>query len=231
MRYDAADMLDGWVRNALKVSGLNQTELARRLTQRLGREIDRSAVSKMTLGKRAVAGDEMLAIADITGVHAPAPADGAIQVELPVGGLPVLGAIQAGAWLDTAMIDPDSEPEIMQVPPDKRFPKNIQYVLWVRGSSMDLDWPDGSYVTCVDFAASGLALKEGQTLHVERRQAGGQLVEITLKMVRRQDGALWLFPRSSDPKWKPIPLDNSQGAASEVVVRGVVTGGWRPSQV
>jgi SOS-response transcriptional repressor LexA len=230
VRYEAADMLDGWLRDALTSSGLNQTELARRLTARLGRQIDRSAVSKMTLGKRAIAGDEMIAIAEITGAKAPDAGDGAIKVELPSDGLPVLGAIQAGAWLDIAVIDPDSEPEIMQVPPDKRFPRNIQYVLLVRGNSMDLDWPDGSYVTCVDFAASGLSLREGQTLHVERRE--GHRTEITLKMLHkhRQGGAFWLYPRSSDPKWQPIPLDARQGEA-EVVVKGVITGGWRPSQV
>ena len=223
-------MLDGWLRNALKTSGLNQTEMASRLTRKLGRQIDRSAVSKMALGKRAVAGDEMLAIAEIAGVRAPGPDDALIQIELPDDGLPVLGAIQAGAWLDTAMIDPASEPEVMQVQPDKRFPRTAQYILWVRGNSMDLDWPEGSYVTCVDFAASGLALKEGQTVHVERRQANGQLVEITLKMVKMEGGKLWLCPRSSDPKWKPLPLDKRNGD-SEIIVRGVVTGGWRISPV
>jgi SOS-response transcriptional repressor LexA len=202
-------MLDGWLRNALTTSGLNQTELASRLN-----------------GKRAIAADEMLAISEITSVHAPDSRDGAIQVELPGDGLPILGSIQAGAWLDTAMIDPDSEPEIMQVNPDRRFPRAAQYVLWVRGNSMDLDWPDGSYVTCVDFAASGLALKEGLTVHVERHQAGGQLVEITLKVLRLQGGKFWLHPRSSDPKWKPVPLDGRNGE-SEVIVRGVVTGGWK----
>jgi len=230
VRYASAAMLDGWLRNALKSSGLNQTELAQRLTKQLGRQIDRSAVSKMATGKRAIAGDEMLAIAEITSIRAPEPEDGVIQVELPGDGLPILGAIQAGAWLDTAMIDPASEPETMQVQPDKRFPRAAQYVLWVRGDSMDLDWPEGSYVTCVDFAASGLALKEGQTVHVERRQAEGQLVEITLKMVKVQGGKLWLVPRSSNLKWKPIPLDGRNGE-SEVVVRGVVTGGWRISTV
>lgn len=226
VRYEASDMLEGWLRNALTASGLNQTELATRLTSRLGRQIDRSAVNKMVTGKRAIAADEMLAISEITGIPAPGANDGAIRIELPISGLPVLGAIQAGAWLDTAMIDPDSEPEIMQVLPDKRFPRAAQYVLWVRGNSMDLDWPDGSYVTCVDFAASGLALKEGMTVHVERHQAGGQLVEITLKAVKLQGGKFWLCPRSTDPKWKPVPLDGRNGE-SEVVVRGVVTGGWR----
>lgn len=228
VRYDAADMLDGWLRNALTSSGLNQTELAKRLTLKLGRQIDRSAVNKMANGKRAIAGDEMLAIAEITSVRAPEPGDTAIQVELPRDGLPILGSIQAGAWLDTAVIDPDSEPEMMQVTPDRRFPRAAQYILWVRGNSMNLDWPDGSYVTCVDFAASGLALKEGMTVHVERRRAAGQYVEITLKMVKLQGGKFWLYPRSTDPKWEPIPLDGRNGE-TEVVVRGVVTGGWRTS--
>jgi len=58
---------------------MSQAELARQLTRRLRREIDRAAVQKMTIARpkkgqkpRKVAADELLAIEEITGYPAPA---------------------------------------------------------------------------------------------------------------------------------------------------------------
>ncbi len=147
-----------------------------------------------------------------------------VPVEIDVAGLPVAGTIQAGHWLETTFIDSDLEPEMLPVARDARFPRARQYALRVVGDSMSLEYPDGSYVTCVDFAESGLAIAEGMTVHVERLRAGGQLVEITLKAVARVNGQWSLEPRSSNPAWQPITFT---GDDADVVIRGVVTGGWR----
>ena len=68
-----------WVKKALDHAGMSQAELARQLTRRLRREIDRAAVQKMTIARpkkgqkpRKVAADELLAIEEITGYPAPA---------------------------------------------------------------------------------------------------------------------------------------------------------------
>ncbi|MEW6438480.1 MAG: XRE family transcriptional regulator [Pseudomonadota bacterium] len=59
--------MDQWVRKALQHSGMKQAELARRMTDLLGRSIDRAAVNKMTIpGGRNLAADEMIAIGKIT---------------------------------------------------------------------------------------------------------------------------------------------------------------------
>lgn len=50
---------------------MSQVEMARLLTERLGRSIDRAAVNKMSKGTRAIAGDELIEIQKITGVAAP----------------------------------------------------------------------------------------------------------------------------------------------------------------
>lgn len=223
-------MFADWLKSALKTTGLSQAELAARLTATLGRSIDRSAVNKMALGKREMAADELLAIAKITNLSPPGLSESVRPIELPFVGLPIIGSIQAGAWLDTAMIDPSSEPEMLQVLPDKRFPRARQYVLLVVGNSMDIEYPDGSYVTCVDYADSGLSPREGMIVHIERHEAGGQRVEITLKQLHQSAGHWQLVPRSSDPKWKPIQLNGSHGE-SDVIIRGVVTGGWRRTEL
>lgn len=151
-----------------------------------------------------------------------------VPAEIEVAGLPIAGEIRAGHWLDTTFIEPDQEPEMLPAARDPRFPRARQYALRVVGDSMDLDYPDGSYVTCVDFAESGLAMKEGMTVHVERQRAGGQLIEITLKLVARQKGSVVLMPRSSNPIHQPLAFG---GKATDVLIRGVVTGGWRQTAI
>jgi len=154
--------------------------------------------------------------------------NGVASAEMEVSGLPVHGSIQAGHWLETTFLDPEGEPEVLPVARDARFPRARQYALYVVGDSMDLDYPDGSYVTCVDFAESGLGIVDGLTVHVERHRSGGQLVEITLKRVVAKNGVLSLVPRSSNPIHQPITFT---GNDSDIVIRGVVTGGWRQTEI
>ena len=69
-RY-ALGMLSEWLHTALNDSGVSQSELARLLTERLARSIDRAAVNKMLKGSRTISGEELLAIEAITGITAP----------------------------------------------------------------------------------------------------------------------------------------------------------------
>ena len=64
-------MLSEWIKAALDRATKSQTDLARELSAYLGRTIDRAAVNKMISGRRAVAADELLAIAQILGVEIP----------------------------------------------------------------------------------------------------------------------------------------------------------------
>lgn len=153
---------------------------------------------------------------------------GVVPVEIEVVGLPVLGNIQAGHWLETAFIDVEVEPEMLSVSRDSRFPRARQYALRIVGDSMNLDYPDGSYVTCVDYAESGLRITDGLVVHVERQRAHGQMFEITLKQVVRKGRAFLLVPRSSNPAHQPIHFT---GQEDDVIVRGVVTGGWRKTAI
>lgn len=64
-------MLSEWLQKALEASDVSQSDLARQLTESLGRSIDRAAVNKMVKGSRSIAGDELLEIERITGFEAP----------------------------------------------------------------------------------------------------------------------------------------------------------------
>lgn len=142
-----------------------------------------------------------------------------------VEGLPVLGQVKAGHWLDVSLTEQANEPEMMGVARDSRFPKAKQYLLHVVGDSMDRDYPDGCYVICVDFAESGLELRDGLVVHVERTRSAGQLVENTLKIARRKARGWELAPNSTNPTYKPLLLDGADG--DEIAVRGVVVGEFR----
>lgn len=151
-----------------------------------------------------------------------------LHKRLEVAGLRVMGIIKAGDWKDISILgDDETEPEVIQVARDPRFPHAKQYALRVEGDSMNELFPDGCYVTCVNFADSGLALKTGQIVHVERTLADTHLVETTLKQVQisgpRQ---ISLRPRSSNPVHKEVVLDGDESV--EVQVRGVITGKYEP---
>ncbi len=138
--------------------------------------------------------------------------------------------MQAGNWLEVTMLD-EFEHEHIPVARDRRFPRARQYALLVRGDSMDQHYSDGTYVTCVDFWDTGIPIRDGLHVHVERRRAGGQLVEITVKAVRTIDGVQYLAPCSSNPKWKPIPVADGSEDDTELVIKGLVTGSWKPTPI
>lgn len=140
--------------------------------------------------------------------------------------LAVVGTIRAGAWIETYMLEHDDQGTI-PVARDKRFLHARQYALAVSGDSMDQKAPDGSYVVCVDYGESGLHLKPGMIVHVESMEHGKS--ETTLKEVSFEKGEYQLLPRSSNPVYKPIPLNGHGGV--EVVVRGVVLSVYNPQPV
>lgn len=92
---------------------------------------------------------------------------------------------------------------------------------------MDKEYPDGTYVSCVDFYESGVPLKDGLIVHVERHN--GPLVEVTLKAVETIDGKRVLAPRSHNAKHVPIPIEGDSG--TEIIIRGIVTGSYRRTAI
>lgn len=90
-------MLSEWLREALEASKVKQSALSRLLSARLGRSIDRAAVNKMLSGLRAIAGDELIEIEQITGFQAPK------EIEVPLKGR--VGAGQAVYAIDDGAQD------------------------------------------------------------------------------------------------------------------------------
>lgn len=148
------------------------------------------------------------------------------DVEREVVGLQVLGTVRAGDWLDISIMD-EVERGIIQVARDPRFPHAQQYALRVSGDSMDQIFPDGCFVTVVNFADTGLAFRGGMIVHVEQNMSRTTLVETTLKEI--SPDKQFLLPRSSNPSHKPIPISGTEMTTIEV--KGIVTGKWEPVEI
>lgn len=212
------------VRIRMDLLGLNALQTAKRagLGDSFVRDILRGKTrspNAENLGKLAAALETTPDWFMAAGESLPAPQPSIV----PVTGLPVLGKIQAGNWVDRSIIDDSGEYEMIPVALDPRFTGVRQYALEVVGDSMDLVYPEGTFVTCVDYIDSGATLKPGRILHVERHN--GSLIEVTLKAMEFVDGLLMLVPRSSNPRHKPMKFEGDAG--SEIVIRGVVTGSYR----
>lgn len=144
--------------------------------------------------------------------------------------LPVRYKAQAGQWFE---VDELAQTYAAQYPvaPDPRYASFPQWLEEVVGDSVDLKIPEGGFAHVVDAIQLGYAPRDGDYVVVERKRAGGQLRERTIKQVAIDAGRVQLWPRSTNPRWQS-PLDLTAGAAPgediEVAVVGLVIGAYSP---
>lgn len=142
-------------------------------------------------------------------------------------GIPVVGDIQAGNFRDREYLDEDEENERIPVSRDERFAHAKHYALKVRGDSMNELFQDGSYVICVNLLDAGFDLEKavGKIAHIERRIAGTEFVETTLKEIVHTKNGFVLVPKSTNQKHLPIRVDGDE--ETEIAVKGIVIGTYR----
>lgn len=116
------------------------------------------------------------------------------------GRIPVRGEVAAGVWLeyDDQLFEPSAWLDF-DLP---QYPKGSVYGLVVRGDSINRVALDGSTLVVVDLPSTGITLKDGDLAIIERRKAQEGIREITAKRVRWLDGAFWLLPVSTNPRWE-----------------------------
>jgi transcriptional regulator with XRE-family HTH domain len=122
-------MLSEWLRAALEAAGKSQSDLSRVLTAQLGRSIDRAAVNKMASGSRAIAADELIAMA--TYLNAPMPPG--IERRVPLKGF-------VGAGQEVYQFDEDGAGDV-EAPPNVTMGT---VAVEVRGESMLPLYEDGT---------------------------------------------------------------------------------------
>ena len=148
--------------------------------------------------------------------------EGAQQHRLP--GLPVLYAAQVGQYRDVALDDPNEVKRRIGIGTDGRFPGVTQYAVHIVDDSMDQEGlPRGSYATCVDLRESGLTVRAGMLVHVEKTAPGTTLVESSLKKVIKDKNTLKLVANGSGRQLVAISADDEG-----VDIRGVVLGQFIP---
>jgi SOS-response transcriptional repressor LexA len=131
--------------------------------------------------------------------------------------LEIKGEVAAGIW---AEVDGDAfEPVTSDIPPDPLFQTKGQFLLKVRGTSINRKASPGSLVRCLDAFAAPREPKEGDWVIVRRQR--GDTFETTVKQLRMVDGRPMLFPDSTDERYQePIPVGPHDG--EEVLVAAFV---------
>lgn len=197
-------------RGARKIS---QSELARLLG------VTRNAVSMWERDASQPKSETMQKAAVILNVGFDWLATGrGVENPAKVAGIPLWGEVAGGVWAEVHD-NQDGEFERVPVAPDPRYPVNAQYALKVRGNSVNKVAADGTIVICVDVVAGDVELRDGDLVWVERRR--GDLVEATIKRLRKGKDGPELWPESTDPAFQErVPLKPSKG--TEVAIKGLV---------
>lgn len=210
-----------WIRAGLEKPGKSRVGLAKAL----GRSP--SVVTHLLDGRRALKVREIVTIANYLECFPPLD-EGQLRDSTPtLRYLAVTGEVAGGVW---------SEPQLeferieTRVPVDPQWPAEGMYLLRVRGTSINRRAQDGDFVVCLDVFAAPRKFRIGDWVIAERQRNG--LVETTVKRVGTQDGALVLFPDSTDPRFQDaIYLTDGDEENAEVQVRAFVLQFLKPATI
>lgn len=144
------------------------------------------------------------------------------EVVDPAYELPVIGEVAAGIWHDVS-ITPDESPfSPIAGGRNIRFPREGQYGLVVRGTSVNRQAAPGDILRCLDIGVTGLMRRPGDLVIVERRRAQLGQKEVTAKVYKRVSGRDELWPDSDDPRWSQPILTEGISEDEEVVIVAIV---------
>lgn len=138
-----------------------------------------------------------------------------------VEGLRLVGDIAAGVWREVSESQ-DMDYSRVPVAPVNDYPTEAQYALKIAGNSLDRIAKDGAIIHCVDVGMAGLTPREGDLVCVERIRAG--LREMTVKRIRKGNGALELWPESYDPTHQEKLAYKPPRGEGEVIIKAIVIG-------
>lgn len=217
-------MRNQWIKDRLKELGKRQIDLAAALGH------TPPMVNKMVSGLRRVHTDDVPALASflewpVSKVLGLIAEPTALELNVhntpvPVTAVRVLGEVEAGVFKEALEYVPEDQFEIF-VPVDPRFAKLSRGALKVRGPSMNLLYPEGTFIVFVPVIELGeeWVPRSGNRVVVQRSNDQGE-VEATIKEVEfDQDGQAWLWPRSSHPEfqqpWRVPAFWDGDGEFSE----------------
>lgn len=139
----------------------------------------------------------------------------------------VTGYVQAGLFRNAIEWDA-SDWYSVDVPIDARFRSKAR-ALEVRGTSMNLEFRDGSVVIWVEML-DVRAPRNGDLVIVYAYKGGD--IEATVKELRVVDGRSWLWPKSDDPAFQqPIDPNDPPDGVETIEIKGLVIGDFRARHI
>ena len=137
-----------------------------------------------------------------------------------------IGEVAAGVWRDAFEWPRDEWLPVLMALPDERYKDVERHALRVSGDSMDLLYPDGSFVIFVQFAAIGRGPRGGERV-IALRHRHGQTEATVKEYVKDGQKRRWLLAKSSNPRYAAIPLDSPRDDDDTTEVLGLVVGSQR----
>lgn len=186
--------------------------------------VSRAAVAQWESDETAPSAKSLQKLVEVLGVPLQEPENRPQLVLGSVGRdvhmMPVVGQVQASAWLE---IDGDEEPtEHIPVTENPSFRRARQFALKVIGTSMNKLVQPGEYVVVASWPDLGTELRDGELVVVRRERA--MTYEVTLKRAKWNGKGWELWPESTDPRYQePVRMDDG-GRDVEVQIVGKVIG-------
>lgn len=135
----------------------------------------------------------------------------------------VVGHVQAGLWQEARQWNNDEFYDIM-IPHYEQYEYKHIYALEVRGESMNEVYPNGTCVVCVPINEWDAEIENGKRVIVERTNPENSTVEATVKEFFKTETGIFLIPKSTDPQFDRIKIDETTG---DCQITGVVIGSYR----
>lgn len=209
-----------WLKDELAKPGRSQSALARFMG------LDHpSIINRMCKGERSIKAteaDQIRAYLSATERGSPATLAHIASKPLATSLLIVRGTVEAGSWREVALAELEYEPETLIAP--RSVVDSGAYALRVAGPSMDLLYPDGSYVVVQPWYGGPLPF--GKRVIVERNDVTGKVETTVKELVRGEDGEAELWPRSTHPAHQS-PITYKDGDATVRLI-GLVVWSMRP---
>lgn len=142
--------------------------------------------------------------------------------------------VQAGLWREPESEEPPEEDTSLPVLPLPRYGEYPQWLEKVEGDSADRRIPEGFYIHVIDALEMGYTPKHDDWVVVVRERDQGAVRERSVKQIEiTAQGAIKLWPRSTNPRWSAA-VDFGAGTREReedvtVTIVGKVVGSYDPN--
>lgn len=139
----------------------------------------------------------------------------------------VIGEVAAGVFREAWKVPPD-EWEAFTGRADVPSPVQKRFGLRVSGDSMNLLYPPGTVLECIEYDGMDL-IPNGKRVIAQRTRLDGSVEATVKELIRDDNGVEWLVPRSTNPMHQAIRGDQpTDPSIARVEIIGIVVSSIRP---